>query len=146
MILKRKQTSPSITDSFGVVHPNLIIGFYAVPEDKLNRWIEIRCGYFHNIQTYQSRKDKFLTDDESGICSFTMRFDQVGIPAVYENGELVKLGYPTYDELKQSIEVESTGELTILADDVIYWILNQQFTKDFQGVVFKENWEVDLNV
>lgn len=146
MILKRKSTAPIVVDSFGVSHPNLIVGFYALPEDKLNKWIEIRCGYFHSTSIYSSRKDKFLTDSDANLVGFTMRFDEILIPSVHDNGVLVKLGHPNYETLRQSIQVAENGTLTVLADDVIYWILNQEFYKDHEGKVFVENWEVDVTI
>lgn len=146
MILKRKPSAPIIKDSFGIEHDNIIIGFFALPEDKLNKWIEIRCGYFHDVDIYQTRKDKFLNDVDTNLINFTIRFDESSIPALYENNQLIKLGYPDYDSLKQSIDINPDGSINVIANDVLYWILNQEFIKDFEGKVFNENWEIDVNL
>lgn len=146
MILKRKINSPIITDSFGIEHPNIIIGFFALPEDKLNKWLEIYCGYYHDLFIYSERKDKNLFDNEINLSSFVMRFTKEGIPSVHNGGTVIKLGHPTYDELKRSIDINSDGTISMIADDVLYWILNQEFYKDHEGKIFAENWEVDTTL
>jgi hypothetical protein len=132
MKLIRKQNAPVVVDKYGVAHPELTITFYALPEDKLNKWLEIHCAYYH---TQDSSKEQ-LTD----FGRFVMQFNADSVPPVIENDELVKLGWPNYTDLKQSIEVNEDGTLNIIADDVLYWILNQDFAKDFEGKVFSENW------
>jgi hypothetical protein len=134
MKLIRKQNAPIVIDKYGIEHSNLTISFYATPEDKLNKWLEIHCAYYHTQAADKSQLPDFG--------KFVMKFDDNKVNSIIEDGQLVKLGWPNYDELKLSIKVDDNGQLEVIADDVLYWILNQEFIKDFEGKVFSENWEI----
>jgi hypothetical protein len=140
MYLKRKQNAPIVKDSFGVEHPDLIIGFYAVIEDKLNKWLDIRCGYYHSLAAFNNNRNKQIKDNDANIYDFQMLFNNKDfvLPNLSQN----EFGMPTYSVLKQDIEIDNDGNIIPLNEEVSLWILHQGFFLDFEGKRFNENWEV----
>jgi hypothetical protein len=129
MKIIRKSTSSIVTDQYGIEHPELTITYISLPEDKLNKWLEINCIYYHTQECDYIPLSQFS--------SFTFKFNSNSIPRTSYS-----LGWPTYDELKTQIEINDNGQLIILNPDVYTWILNQNYILDFEGKVFAENWEI----
>lgn len=129
MKIIRKAASPVVVDQYGIEHPKLTVTYISLPEDKLNKWLDLQCVYYHTQECNYQPLPQFS--------SFTFKFNSNSIPKTSTN-----LGWPTYDELKTQIEIDSNGQLIILDPSVYTWILNQNYILDFEGKVFAENWEI----
>lgn len=129
MKLIRKSTSPIVKDTYGIEHPYLTITYYSLPEDKLNKWLEIHCAYYHTRGCEYNSLSEYR--------NFVMKFDNNSIPKTDNNP-----GWPSYDELKTQMEINEQGQIVILNPDVYMWILNQNYVLDFEGKIFAENWEI----
>lgn len=129
MKLIRKQTAPIVKDIYGIEHPDLTITYFSLPEDKLNKWLEINCNYYHTRECNYSSLPIFST--------FSMKFNTSSTPPTEYS-----LGWPSYDELKTQMEINDQGQIVILNPAVYIWILNQPFVLDFEGKIFAENWEI----
>lgn len=125
MKLIRKQSAPVITDRYGIQHPNLCIKHFAVPEDKKIGWLEIYCGYYHNLDAEQS-----MYEPANGFQAFCARFDKI------ESQD-----WPSYPDVLNDIEITSNGDVVALNPDVKTWFLNQTRILDCEGKPFAENWE-----
>lgn len=100
--------------------------------------LEISCAYFHSIESFEAGFDVL-----NNINGFSFNFtNDYSRPADKDSqGNIKRLGFPSYDELMQSVSVDDYGDLVKIADDVEYWILNQWDARDLTGKVFAENWE-----
>ena len=123
MKLIRKKSAPLVIDNYGIAHLNLTIGYFAIPEDKLNKWLEIHCAYYHTESCDKAPLQEFST--------FVIKF----------NSESSN-GWPTYANVKSKITIEDDGQLTISDSSIEDWLLNQTVILDFEGKVFSENWEI----
>lgn len=127
----RKQTAPIVKDVFGIEHPEITIKITSVPEDRKNHTLNIYCSYYHNSETTQNL-------EIFGFGNFVFNFNNTyNIPPSPSS-----LGYPTYSQVRQDIDIDNDGNIVLINPNVPNWILNQNYVLDFEGKTFGENWEI----
>lgn len=139
LILKRKSTAPIFNDNTGCDRPDMVLALLAPVEDKRNKMLELNLAYYHSKQAYLDGKT-FIPE----MPNITMRFTKdYKVEPVYEGETLLKLGWPKYAEVLMDCHVDDNGDLVADSQEVLYWLLNQEFALDFEGKKFSENWEFE---
>lgn len=129
MKLIRKQNAPIVIDEYGVAHPELTLKIVGINEDKLNKKIVFICKYFHTVDC----NFNYLSRMGDAIFEFSN---------TYVNTAVGSLGWPTYTQVKEDVEIDEDGNLIPLNNDMADWLINQRFVLDCEGKPFGDNWEL----
>ena len=137
LIRKKSENIPLVKTTDGAARPDVIATYVATVQDRLNKVLEISCAYFHSAQTHSEGWDPIP------VQGFHFRFTKNSkIPAEKDSKDnILKLGYPDYDEAIAAIAIDENGNITKVSDDMEEWVLNQTFALDFDNKPFGENWE-----